>query len=125
VFWPLWALSGAIAASFDGTETVRDSLCRRYTVHADLDRAAAGRKAGSGDWPVRFVKDPRPPHPPAFTVWTDGQYVRRVRFANQAGNDISPDLSGYGSLIQLELWDFGVPVAHLDWSRLPDFTPSP
>jgi hypothetical protein len=55
-------------------------------------------------------------------VWTDGQYVRRVRFAKRPGNDISPDLDRYGGLIQFELWDFGVPVAHLDWSRLPDFT---
>jgi hypothetical protein len=125
LFWPLWALSGATAASFDGTEMVQDSLCRRYVVQADLDRAAAGGQAGSGDWPVRFVKEPRPPHPPALTVWTDGQYVRRVRFANQAVNDISPDLNGYGSLIHVELWDFGVPVTQLDWSRLPDFTTSP
>ena len=68
-----------------------------------------------------FVNDPPPPHPPTFTVWTDGQDVRRVRFARRAGNDIGPDLDGYGSLTQLELWDFGVPVAHLDWSRVPDF----
>ena len=128
LFWPLWALSGTTSASFDGTETVRDSLCRRYLVHTDLvqaglARAAAGGKAG-GDWPVTFVKDPKPPHPPTFTVWTDGQNVRRVRFAKQSGNDISPGLDGYGSLMQLELWDFGVPVDHLDWSRLPDFSTS-
>jgi hypothetical protein len=117
LFWPLWVLSGATGARFDGSETPG----RRYIVQADLDQAAAARNL-TGDWPVHFVKDPPPPHPPAFTVWTDGQYVRGVRFAKQAGNDITSDLDGYGALTQLELWDFGVSVAHLDWSRLPDFT---
>ena len=117
LFWPLWALSGATGARFDGPEMPG----RRYVVQTDLDRASVARQV-AGDWPVRFVKDPPPPHPPAFTVWTDGQYIRRVRFAKQSGNDITPDLDGYGALAQLELWDFGVPVTHLDWSRLPDFT---
>ena len=116
LFWPLWALSGATGARFDGPEMPG----RRYVVQTDLDRASVARQV-AGDWPVRFVKDPPPPHPPAFTVWTDGQYIRRVRFAKQSGNDITPDLDGYGALAQLELWDFGVPVTHLDWSRLPDF----
>jgi hypothetical protein len=123
LLWPLWALSGLTAASFDGTDTVRDSLCRRFIVQADLARATTGDKSAHRDeWPVSLVEDPPPPHPPAFTVWTDGQHVRRVRFAKRAGNDIGPDLNGYGSLTQLELWDFGVPVAYLDWSRLPDFS---
>ena len=117
LFWPLWALSGATGARFDGPEMPG----RRYVVQTDLDRASVARQV-AGDWPVRFVKDPPPPHPPTFTVWTDGHYVRRVRFAKQSGNDITPDLDGYGALAQLELWDFGVPVTHLDWSRLPDFT---
>jgi hypothetical protein len=121
LLWPLWALAGTIAASLDGTETVRDSTCQRYVVQADLDRAAAAGQPGVGDWPVRLVKDP-PPQPPEFMVWTDGQHVRRVRFAKQAGNIIVPSLTGYGSLMQLDLWDFGVATAQLDWTRLPDFT---
>ena len=95
----MWALSGTTAASFDGTETVRDwraRVSRRGTVRRLVRRASTG-----------------------------GAYVRRVRFAKQDGNDISPGLTGYGRLMQLELWDFGVPMAHLDWSRLPDFTASP
>lgn len=121
LLWPLWALAGATEATLDGTETVHDSLCRRYTVQADLERAAAAGQPGAGDWPVGLVKAP-PPHPPSFAVWTDDQHVRRVRFAKQAGHDISPGLTGYGSLRQLDLWDFGVSTAHLGWSRLPDFT---
>ncbi len=98
LFWPLWALSGATGARFEGPET----LGRRYIVEADLDRASVVRDL-TGDWPVRFVKRPPPPHPPVFTVWTDGRYVRRVRFAKKSGNDIGSDLDGYGSLTQLEL----------------------
>ena len=120
LLWPLWALAGATATTPDGTETVRDSTCQRYTVPVDLDRAAAAGHSGSGDWPVFLVKGP-PPQPPEFMVWTDGQYVRRVRFATKSANLITPDLDGYGSRAELELWDFGVSVAHLDWSRLPDF----
>ncbi|HEY0717966.1 MAG TPA: hypothetical protein VGD68_10150 [Streptosporangiaceae bacterium] len=119
LLWPLWALAGATAATFEDTGTLRDAPCRRYLVQADLDQAAAEVQAG-GDWPVRFVKPPGPMHLPEFMVWVDGRYVRRVRFAKQADHDISPGLTGYGSLSHLELWDFGVSTAHLDWSRLPE-----
>lgn len=121
LLWPLWALAGTTSARLDGTESVRDSTCQRYTVQVDLDRAAAAGHSGSADWPVLLVKGP-PPRPPEFMVWTDGQYVRRIRFAKKSGNVITPGLDGYGSRAELELWDFGVSVAHLDWSRLPDFT---
>lgn len=41
-----------------------------------------------------------------------------VRFAEQAGNDISPNVNGYGALTHFELWHVGVPPAQLDWSLL-------
>jgi hypothetical protein len=115
LFWPLWVLAGATGARFEGSETPG----RQYVVQADLDRASAALNL-TGDWPVRFVKDPLPPHTPTFTVWTDDRYVRRIRFAKLDGNDIRADLEGYGALTQLDLWDYGVSTAHLDWSRLPD-----
>ncbi len=68
---PLWALAGATQATLDGTEIVHYSLCRRYTVQADLERAAAAGQPGAGDWPVGLAKAPPPPHPPSFAVWTD------------------------------------------------------
>ena len=48
-----------------------------------------------------------------LTVWIDDEHVRRVRSLWRAPS---------GSVIQVfELWEFGVPVGSLDWSRLPSF----
>jgi hypothetical protein len=46
------------------------------------------------------------------TVWIDGLHVRRVRFEDGAP---------LRHLMMLDLWEFGVPVEDLDWSRLPTF----
>jgi hypothetical protein len=53
--------------------------------------------------------------PDERTVWIDDEYVRRIRIEWR-------NLRGNGSAVQVfELWDFGVPVDSLDWSRLPRF----
>jgi hypothetical protein len=52
-----------------------------------------------------------------LTVWTDDEHIRQVQMQEHASSE-------YSSVTQtrtLELWDFGVPVDSLDWSRLPDF----
>jgi hypothetical protein len=46
------------------------------------------------------------------TVWIDGQHVRRIRFER------GPQLRHRATL---DLWEFGVPVGELNWSRLPTF----
>jgi hypothetical protein len=52
-----------------------------------------------------------------FTVWIDGRHVQRFR-AVERGSDRYP-LAARTETV--ELWDFGVPVDELDWSRLPAF----
>jgi hypothetical protein len=50
-----------------------------------------------------------------LTVWIDDQHVRRIRSKEHASRrDTSLSV-----IKTLELWDFGVPVDSLDWSRLP------
>jgi hypothetical protein len=54
-----------------------------------------------------------------LTVWTDDEHIRQVQMEEHASGN-------YSSVTQrrtLELWDFGVPVDLLDWSRLPSFRP--
>jgi hypothetical protein len=48
-----------------------------------------------------------------LTVWIDDEHIRRIRREERA-EKISRTAT-------LELWDFGVPVDSLDWSRLPSF----
>ncbi|MGH3292379.1 MAG: hypothetical protein ACRDP7_11275 [Trebonia sp.] len=51
-----------------------------------------------------------------LTVWIDAEHVRRIQ---SEWRDRGP---GRGSWVRtLELWDFGVAVGSLDWSRLPRF----
>lgn len=52
-----------------------------------------------------------------LTVWIDDEHIRQIQREERA-EKISRTWT-------LELWDFGVPVDSLDWSRLPTFrTPS-
>jgi hypothetical protein len=57
-----------------------------------------------------------------FTVWIDDERIRRFQAVERG--------SGRSALVTktetVELWDFGVSVDSLDWSRLPNFrTPHP
>ena len=53
--------------------------------------------------------------PAELTVWIDDEHIRRIRREERA-ETISRTAT-------LELWDFGVPVDALDWSRLPSLRP--
>ena len=52
-----------------------------------------------------------------FTVWIDDEYIRRIQSEDRA----SKGDSGVSRRRTHELWDFGVSVDSLDWSRLPSF----
>ena len=52
-----------------------------------------------------------------LTVWIDAEHVRRIQTEDRS----SDEFSSVGKRLTLELWDFGVPVDSLDWSRLPSF----
>jgi hypothetical protein len=45
----------------------------------------------------------------AVEVWLDRSHVRRVRFKDEQRVET------------VELWDFGIPLHALDWTRLPTF----
>jgi hypothetical protein len=124
VLWLLRLLPGTTEARLEGTETLRGASCREYTVRVEVARAAAA--AGGTGLPVPSGVEPRRPPVLALTVWIDGQHIRRVRFENRAPKDLEGTPGGSAAkVLTLELWDFGVSVRELDWSRLPSFrTPS-
>jgi hypothetical protein len=52
-----------------------------------------------------------------LTAWIDDEYVRRIQTEDRASKGDSSVLRRR----RLELWDFGVSLDSLDWSRLPSF----
>jgi hypothetical protein len=114
--WPLWALTGAATARTVGTDAVRGIACQQLIVEVDLAHA---REAGGAGWPASFCPVPAGLTTAALAVWIDDQHVRRVRFSQAAGGEVSPEPAGRGSKVEVELWDFGTSVARLDWSRFP------
>jgi hypothetical protein len=52
-----------------------------------------------------------------FTVWIDDRHIQRFQTV-QRGSDRYPVATRAETV---ELWDFGIPVDSLDWSRLPSF----
>ena len=111
-------------ARYAGAETVRGTPCRLVVATAGLAE---------------------------LTVWIDDQHVRRIQTVERAsaassrrattsasaptsasasptsasaptaGASTTSTVSGTSKTDTLELWDFGVPVDSLDWSRLPAF----
>lgn len=109
-------VQGVTHARYAGAETVRGTPCR-------LIAAASGSAE--------------------FTVWIDDEHVRRIQTVERSSGASSGSAttssaptsapasaptvsatsaaSGVSKTETLELWDFGVPVDSLDWSRLPSF----
>ena len=56
-----------------------------------------------------------------FTVWIDDDYIRRIQSEDRASNADSR----LSRRRRLELWDYGIPLDSLDWSRLPSFCSPP
>lgn len=106
--WLIDLLAGVTDASEDGAEAVHGAACRRLRAVVDLGRASRATPGG--------VAVPRMRHfeellaLPA-TVWIDDTHIRRVSFTESV--QFRTD--------SVELWDFGTPVAELDWTRLPSY----
>lgn len=84
-------LQGVTDSRHTGEEVLRGTRCQVFAV-----------RAGSAE----------------FTVWTDGERIRRTlseEHASQGNTRVSKKR-------RIELWDFGAPVGSLDWSHLPRFT---
>jgi hypothetical protein len=110
VLWLLRLLPGTTDASPNGTETIRGTAClpqvhRAHGHGTDRDRRR-GRTAPAPGRPVRRTAGgaghglDRRPARPASPVRGCPPERRRAT---------------------LDLWEFGVPVGGLDWSRLPTF----
>ena len=90
-------LATSADAHLEGDEQVRGTSCRTYSV---------GFGAAS-----------------SLTAWVDRDYIRRIRLDENATSE-----PGRGQVKlsvtkerTTELWDFGVSLEDLDWTRLPDF----
>lgn len=106
---PLWLLDilgGLAAASDEGAEVVRGTPCRSFTATVDISRASKLTPGGVAVPGIgRFEDLLALP----VEVCLDEEHVRRVRFRSEHHTET------------LDLWDFGVPLDDLDWSRLPTF----
>lgn len=88
----LCQLRDATGARYAGGETVRGTQCRVATVSSDTAE---------------------------FTVWMSDEHFRRIQFEERPSRR-NPRVTA-ARRRTIELWDFGVPVDSLDWSRLPSF----
>jgi hypothetical protein len=106
---PLWLLdilAGVTAATGDGAEDVRGTQCRRFTATVDVSRASRATPGGVAvPTLARFEDLLALP----VEVVVDDRHVRQVRFRSEHQTET------------LELWDFGVSLDDLDWTRLPTF----
>ncbi len=106
---PLWLLDvlvGVTAATDMPSETVRGARCRRVAATADLSVASRAAPGGLAT-PERERFEELLALP--VGIWLDDEHIRRVRFTWGHRTDT------------LELWDFGVPLDDVDWTRLPTF----
>lgn len=109
VLWLLRLPTGTTSASLDGSDTLHGVVCRRLAAQVNMARASAASEHGLATPQVdRFEELQALP----VTVWIDGQHLRRVRF-EQTGQP--------SRTLTLDLWEIGIPVSELDWSRLPTF----
>jgi len=110
---PLWLLdllAGVVGASETGTDEDRGVTCRHLTGTADLSRASQAAPGGiAAPGRKRFGDLLALP----VEVWIDNAQIRRIRFSFSEGVEQHTDT--------LDLWDFGVPLGDLDWTRLPTF----
>jgi len=86
-------LQAATGARFTGEETLHGTACRLAAVTADSADSAE------------------------LAVWADDEHIRRI----QRVYSVSGEQGSTTKSLTLDLWDFGVPVDELDWSRLPRF----
>lgn len=109
VLWLLRLPTGTTDARLEGSDTLHGAVCQRLVAKVDMARASAASEQGLASPQVdRFEELRALP----VTVWIDGQHIRRVRFEQT---------SPASRCLTLDPWEFGIPVAEPDWSRLPTF----
>jgi hypothetical protein len=122
--WSLRLLPGTTQAEPEGSETLRGTLCRKFTARVDVARAVATSPVKL-HVPMAVSEGRMLQESLTLTVWIDEQHIRQVCFRDENPRDAEspkPELSAFTDHT-LELWDFGVLVSNLDWSRLPGTEP--
>jgi hypothetical protein len=89
-----------------GLDELRGTACRHLYATADLSKASRETPGGLA---VRSLGRFEDLLVMPVEVWIDSARVRRVRF------------TGEHRVETVELWDFGIPLDGLDWTRLPTF----
>jgi len=113
---PLWLIDlvrGITEAQAEGEEACDGHMCRRFSAHADLNRAAdeVPYQMALPQGIDQIAKLTRIP----VEVWMDTEgLIRRIRHARRQPHRARPDTS------TLELREFGVQPPS-DWSRLEAF----
>lgn len=106
-WWMLAVLRGATEADQEESEAVAGKSCKRFSTRVDLARASDASPSGLHTPSAERFEDL---HRLPLTVWHDGEHIYRIGYAERPG-----------SMLTLELWDFGVPTNELDWTHLPTF----
>jgi hypothetical protein len=99
-------VSGVTAAVDEGTDHVRGRPCRHLAVRTNLGRASAATPGGVAVPARGRFEDLLGLE---AGVWIDDLHVLRIAFCSPERTET------------LELWDFGVGLDDLDWTRLPTF----
>ncbi len=107
MLWLLRLLPGTTDASREGTQTLHGTVCEKLAARVDMARASAASGEGLRSPAAEHFEELRAL---PVTVWIDAEHVRRIRIEHHESRRLT-----------LELWEFGVPVDELDWSRLPTF----
>lgn len=108
--WLLDLLSGLTNVTDINIEDVRGAPCYHLAAPADVSRAA-NATSGAVAVPARRRFEDLLALP--MDVWVDQTHIRRIRFASSQKLEHRTET--------LELWDFGIRVDDLDWTRLPTF----
>jgi hypothetical protein len=98
-------LRGVTEARYAGEETLRGTPCRKVILSKVLREMRPASAVSQ--------EDEKEDNPAEFTVWIDEHHVRQLE------TDIFFSRNRSLGTEILELWDFGVPVDSLDWTRFP------
>jgi hypothetical protein len=107
LLWVLRLVRGVSRATHEGDELLRRTPCKRCSATVDMERALTAGEKGLRVPAVDRFEDL---HALPISVWIDDTHVRRVKFHQKTGQDLT-----------VELWDFGIPTDEYNWSRLPTF----
>jgi hypothetical protein len=97
-------MRGVTEARYAGEETLRGTPCRMVM----LSKVVRELRPARG--PALTEEEDNPAE---FTVWFDEHHVRQIR------TDVFSGDNRKAGTVTPELWDFGVPVDSLDWTRFP------